>query len=125
MFARLALIHVLQLASKAGASLSGESMRIGCSGFITAVMCSANTDVEFFTRPLFLQNIRSAFTDPKSIEIGNADVAANVLGRAAKVPSFSFSRVVLSRRQIELRPGCIRFLCVCPRNRRAPRASLV
>ena len=46
---------------------------------------------------LFPQGIRSAFIDSKSIEIGNADIAANVLGCAAKVPSFSFSRILFRR----------------------------
>jgi len=61
---------------------------------ITAVVSSADRRAKFCIRTtlfLPLQNIRSAFIDQKSIEIGNADVAANVLGCAAKVPSFSFS----------------------------------
>lgn len=55
------------------------------------------------------QGVRSAFIDLKSIEIGNADVAANVLGCAAKVPSFSVSPpLYYFAGNIKLRPECIR-----------------
>jgi hypothetical protein len=70
----------------------------GARVFITAVMRSADIDAwRFFIRPLsFFLNHPSAFIDPNSTEIGNADIAANVLGCAAKVPSF-LSRVPFRR----------------------------
>ena len=82
---------------------------------------SADTRGFFIPTTRFSQSFRSAFINPKSIEIGNADIAANVLGCAAKVPSFSFSVLRYFAGNIELRPGCIRFfLSIYPRNRRAP-----
>ena len=86
---RLALIHVLQLASKAGASLSGEFVVKRGTRIIIIIMPPLSSD-RFV---LFLQSIRRLLLISKSIEIGNADVAANVLGCAAKVPSLSFSRL--------------------------------
>ena len=41
----------------------------------------------------FLKVSGRPFIDSKSVEIGNADIAAHVLGCAAKVPSFPFSRL--------------------------------
>ena len=91
--ARLALIHVLQLASKAGASLSGECvMKEGCSRFYHRRHALRPISMKgcFSSHLLFLlQGIQSNFIDTESAEIGNADVAANVLGCAAKVPSLS------------------------------------
>ena len=91
--------------------------------FITAVASSADRRTKFCIRTalfLPLQNTRSAFIDQKYIEIGNADVAANVLGCAAKVPSFSFSALYDFAGNSRLRPGYARFLSICPPNRRAP-----
>jgi hypothetical protein len=47
-----------------------------------------SSDIFFLPQP-----ICSVFIHPNLTEIGNADIAANVLGCAAKVPSFTFSRV--------------------------------
>jgi len=102
-FVHLALIHVLQLASKAGASLSGEfvAKRVPVLYHRRRALLPIAHGVFHPTTCFFplAQNIRSVFIDQKSIEIGNADVAANVLGCAAKVPSPSFSVSVLFRRQ--------------------------
>ena len=91
--------------------------------FITAVVPSADRRGKFCIRTTLhfpLQNIRSAFIDQKYIEIGNADVAANVLGCAAKVPSFSFSVLYYLAGNSKLRPGYVRILSLLPPNRRAP-----
>lgn len=88
----------------------------GARIFTTAVIRSADIDAcSFSSDNLFPpQTIRSTFyIDSRSIEIGNADIAANVLGCAAKVPSLSFSRI-LFRRQYPTEPGCIRFSTYLP-----------
>ena len=61
MFAHLALIHVLQLASKAGASLSGELLGKGHPCF-TAVMRSADIRTRSFSSDhLFLSKYPVGF----------------------------------------------------------------
>lgn len=74
-------------------------MKDGTRAFITVVMDSDRYRCKgvFSPHHLFpLQVVLSNPIDTEPTEIGNADIAANVLGCAAKVPSFPPSHTIFS-----------------------------